>query len=188
MNAELRHDNSKVVALVLLAKQGDQKACGELFELFRPAVKAAALRVLRNHSEAADLEQEVFLRMVDKIEQLREPEAFAGWLRQMTVNMAYNLARRRDVAAGGQCNRLLDSVAGRDDGSADNVVDEELREQLHLALARLRPHDRAVLVAHYFEHKLLKRMARELDLPLGTVKRRLHVARKRLAALMAEAP
>ena len=192
MNAifnELRHDDSKVLALVSLAQRGDRNAFGELAELFRPTVFAVALRVLRKKTEADDLVQDVLLHAMVKLGQLREPERFAGWLRTMTRNMAINRMRgNHEFDAGGSGDDLLIQTAGRDRTALEEMLSGEDRALLFEALDRLKKVDRDTLVAHYMDGKPLKAMARELDVPLGTIKRRLHVARKRLAKLMGADP
>ena len=62
----------------------------------------------------------------------------------------------------------------------DEMVRGELREELHRGLERLKPVDRATLEAFYLRGRSLKQMSREFDTPIGTIKRRLHVARNRL--------
>ena len=56
---------------------------------------AICLRRLGNPSEAVELTQEVFLHVMKRLDQLREPERFAGWLRQVAARMAINRATRR---------------------------------------------------------------------------------------------
>ena len=86
---------TEVAELVLRAQEGDREAFGRLVEQFQPTVHAIALRRLGNASEALELTQEVFLHVLRRIDQLREPERFAGWLRQVAVRMAINRATRR---------------------------------------------------------------------------------------------
>src|SRR5436305_8939196 len=86
--------SNDITELVLKAQAGDRAAYGELVERFQPTVYAVALARLRNPTEAQELAQEVFLHGMKKLAQLREPEAFAGWLRQITVRMAINRLTR----------------------------------------------------------------------------------------------
>ena len=78
-NAKLTGD------LVRDAQAGNRDAFGELFERFQPTVMAIAMRRLRDHADAQELCQDVFVQAMLKIDQLRTPEAFIGWLRQITV-------------------------------------------------------------------------------------------------------
>ena len=90
---------STLACLVERAQGGDREAFGELVEQFQRTVHAICLRRLGNPSEAVELTQEVFLHVMRRIDQLREPERFAGWLRQVAVRMAINRATRRVAAA-----------------------------------------------------------------------------------------
>lgn len=187
MTAEnLGHEDSKVTALVILAQQGDSSAFAELFEIFGPCIAAVAKRKLGGRFDVADVVQEVFLRVFTKIGQLRDPRCFPGWLRQMTARTALSVLRgKKELNGGGDAGDLLIQIAGRAaDSAEDDLNGSEQRELLHAALAKLGAPDREVLVAHYLSGKRVKSIAVEFGVPLGTIKRRLHTARLRLADLM----
>ena len=151
----------------------------ELVEQFQSTVYAIALRRLGNASEAAELTQEVFLHVLRRIHQLREPERFAGWLRQVAVRMAINRATRRLVAR----HRRDGRPGGRfeaGDQPVDELITRERAERLWEAMGRLKALDRESLIAFYIRGLSLVEIADELNVPLGTIKRRLHTARKRL--------
>ena len=170
---------SEVAVLVQRSQDGDREAFGLLIEQFEPTVRAIALRRLGNPSEALELTQEVFLHVMLRIDQLREPERFAGWLRQVTVRMAINRATRR-VAPATVETIVLEGASGELDEPIDAMISRERSERLWTALGRLKTLDRETLVAFYIRDLSLIEMADELDVPLGTIKRRLHTARKRL--------
>jgi RNA polymerase sigma-70 factor (ECF subfamily) len=160
---------------------GDRAAFGRLVEQFQRTVHAICLRRLGNASEAAELTQEVFLHVMRRIGQLREPERFAGWLRQVTVRMAINRATRRVAPACVETVVLEGACAERDDPLAE-LITRERAERLWQALAQLKALDREALLAFYIHGESLVEIADRLDVPLGTVKRRLHTARRRLKA------
>ncbi len=83
---------TELASLVRRAQAGDREAFGQLAEQFHRTVHAICLRRLGHPSEAIELTQEVFLHVMKRIGQLREPERFAGWLRQVTLRMAINRA------------------------------------------------------------------------------------------------
>jgi RNA polymerase sigma-70 factor (ECF subfamily) len=170
---------SGVAVLVRRSQDGDREAFGLLIEQFEPTVRAIALRRLGNPSEALELTQEVFLHVMLRIDQLREPERFAGWLRQVTVRMAINRATRR-VAPATVETIVLEGASGEVDEPIDAMISRERAERLWTAMNRLKTLDRETLVAFYIRDLSLIEMADELDVPLGTIKRRLHTARKRL--------
>ena len=81
--------------IVSRAQRGDRQAYGDLFEAFWPSIYAMALSRLRDVDEAQDLAQDVWVHAYMKLGQLRQPAAFAGWLRQITARMVINRVSRR---------------------------------------------------------------------------------------------
>jgi RNA polymerase sigma-70 factor (ECF subfamily) len=170
---------TEITALVERARVGDREAYGELVERFQPTVYALALARLRNPAEAQELAQEVFLHGMKKLPQLRDAQCFAGWLRQITVRMAINKLTRRGPFQGVE-PEVLEQAEAAGVTPLDEMVRAEQRAELRAALARLKPLDRSTLVAFYLRGRSLKQMSREFETPVGTIKRRLHVARNRL--------
>jgi RNA polymerase sigma-70 factor (ECF subfamily) len=170
---------NEITSLVELARAGDRAAYGELVERFRPTVFALALARLRNPTEAEELTQEVFVHGMKKLIQLRDAQCFAGWLRQITVRMAINRLTRRGPFQRIE-NEMLEQTEAVTIGPLDAMVRAEQRAELYEGLNRLKPMDRATLVAFYIRGQSLKQMSREFETPVGTIKRRLHVARNRL--------
>jgi RNA polymerase sigma-70 factor (ECF subfamily) len=169
----------ELMELVLRARGGDRTAYGELARRFESTVYAVALARLRNPTEAQELTQEVFLHGMRKLPQLRDAACFPGWLRQITVRMAINRLTRHAPLSRVDPEMLEQAEA---DGTTplDEMVRAELREELYRGLEKLKAIDRATLVAFYIRGRSLKQMSREFETPIGTIKRRLHVARHRL--------
>jgi len=165
--------------LVRRAQRGDREAFGRLVEQFQPTVHAIALRRLGNPNDALELTQEVFLHVLRRIGQLREPERFAGWLRQVAVRMAINRATRRTAPPSVEVG-ILEGAWERGAEPLDELISRERAERLRGALGRLKSLDREALDAFYLRGHSLVEIAEMLGVPLGTVKRRLHTARKRL--------
>ncbi len=166
--------------LVRAAQAGDRDAFGLLFERFQPTVLTIALRRLRNLSEAQELTQDVFVQAMLKLAQLRTPECFIGWLRQITVRMAINRSVRRGPTIAVE-PEVLESTLTGGDSPLDKALACERKRQVRAGLERLREMDRETLTAFYVQGQSLIQMSNQFDAPIGTIKRRLHVARKRLA-------
>ncbi|GAC1449242.1 MAG: hypothetical protein NVSMB9_32980 [Isosphaeraceae bacterium] len=170
-----------VAELVERSQAGDREAFGLLVEQFQQTVHAICARRLNHPSEAQELTQEVFLHVMSRIGQLREPERFAGWLRQVAVRMAINRATRRTPPPSAE-TRLLEGASEPRIDPLNELISRERARRLHEGLARLRSLDRETLVAFYIQGQSLVQMASGWNAPLGTIKRRLHMARKRLRA------
>jgi RNA polymerase sigma-70 factor (ECF subfamily) len=174
---------TEVTELVRRAQAGDRPAFGELVTRFEGAVFAMALSRVRDAAEAQELAQEVFVHAMRKLPQLRDPRCFAGWLRRITARMAINRLTRRGPVRGAE-PELLEAVAAATAGPLEDLVRAEQRSAVLAGLRRLKPMDREALEAFYLRGESLKRISRNLAVPVGTVKRRLHVARLRLRAVL----
>src|SRR5579883_519876 len=172
-------DWDEIGILVERAQGGDRAAYGELFERFRGTVYAVALTRLRNPVDAQELVQEVFIHSMTRLNQLREPRCFAGWLRQITVRMAINRLVRGGPVRGAE-PEVLENAPAAGASPLDEMVRAEQRAEVWNGLNRLKAIDRATLEAFYIRGRSLQQMSREFETPVGTIKRRLHVARKRL--------
>lgn len=174
-----------VAELVRAAQENDRAAFGLLAERYERAVYATALRRLRNHAEAQELVQEVFVQALRKLSQLRTPECFGGWLRSITVRMSINRAARAQPAIATEPATLAATCVETRTPLGD-ALENERRREVRKSLRRLRPLDRETLVAFYVKGHSLIEMSDAFASPVGTIKRRLHVARKRLAKELAE--
>jgi RNA polymerase sigma-70 factor, ECF subfamily len=174
------NDKTELIRLVRAAQRGDRQAFGDLFERFERHVMAIALRRLGDYGEAQELCQDVFIQAMKKIRQLREPEAFAGWLRAITNRMAINRLVRKPADRAIESETLDYACVETRTPLACALADERARE-VRKGLKALRRLDRETLVAFYVRGQSLVEMSDSFDAPVGTIKRRLHVARKRLA-------
>ena len=169
-----------VAQLVAAALAGDRDAFGELFQRHEKQVFAVAYRRLSDRDEADELVQDVFIQAWRKLGQLSQAEAFAGWLRQITVRMAINRGTRRAKLTFID-QEILEATAQTGQDAENALVREETRKRLHEQLAQLKELDRATLVAYYIDEQSMIEMAEHFGAPVGTIKRRLHTARQRLA-------
>jgi RNA polymerase sigma-70 factor (ECF subfamily) len=172
-----------VVDLVVAAQAGDRVAQGELFCRFQRRILSVVARRLSDEQEAQEVCQEVFLQMLQKIGQLREPACFSGWIRSIAERMAINRLLRSKPVVATEPQTLEATCVDR---RTPTVLSEqrERAQQLQAGLQRLGRLDRDTLVAFYFQGQSLLEMSSQFKAPVGTIKRRLHVARKRLARQM----
>src|SRR5881398_2386844 len=117
---------NEIIALIERARGGDRAAFGELVERFQPAVYAVALARLRDVNEAVELTQEVFIHAMTKLEQLRDPNCFVGWLRQITVRMAINRVTGKAPVQGAE-PEVLQNAPANADGPLEEIIRAEAR-------------------------------------------------------------
>ncbi len=169
-----------IVRNVILAQQGDRTAFSDLVRECQPLVYATALEKLRDGGAAQELAHETFVRAWTKLDQLREPAAFIGWIRQICVRLALNRLTRRK--ANQLDDGVLESQAIENNSPLETLMKDEARVTIRAGLARLSRLDRETLTAFYLRGQSIREMSEAQDAPEGTIKRRLHVARNRLKA------
>jgi len=173
-------EKQPLATLVRAAQEGDRAAFDELFQRYERAVYGAIYHRLGNHAEAQELCQEVFIQAIRKIHQLDNPVCFGGWIRSVANRMAINRAVRGGPKATGDAG-ALEAECVEHVTPLGEVLARERRDHVHVGLKRLTALDRQTLEAFYFEGQSLVEMSTQFNSPVGTIKRRLHVARKRLA-------
>lgn len=173
-------DLTDLTGLVVAAQAGDRAAQGELCSRFRRRIVARATRQLGDEHEAQELCQEVFLQVLQKIGQLREPACFTSWILSIAQRMAVNRVVRRRPAVATE-PQVLEATCVDPRTPPMAMEARERVRQLQDGLSRLGSLDRDTLVAFYLRGQTLIEMSTHFDAPIGTIKRRLHVARQRLA-------
>ena len=171
---------TSIVELVSQAQAGDRAAMDQIYCRFQQHVLSLAYKKLGNWDEAQELSQDVFIQAFRRLDQLQVPEAFGGWLRQIVHRMAINRATRRPTPTSVD-HEILEATVTCDSDPLEAVLTREQKMQVHQGLNRLGDLDRQTLVAFYLDGQSLNQMSDAFAAPIGTIKRRLHVARKRLA-------
>jgi len=157
--------------LVERARQGDHDAFAELVHAAVARLDTAARLILRERELARDAVQEGLIRAWRDLRSLRDPDRFDAWVYRLTVNACLDQARRRrrrpiEV----EMAPLLAPLA------PDPAVAVADRALVDAVLRRLDERGRAIVVLHYFLGLPLTDVAVTLDIPVGTVKSRLHRA------------
>jgi RNA polymerase sigma-70 factor, ECF subfamily len=172
--------DSPIGETVCAAQRGDRQAFGRLVERYQRAVYLTIYRRLHNHAEAQEVCQDVLIQAMRKIGQLQDARCFGSWLRSIADRMAINRALRRRATVAVDLGVLEGSCVEIETPLRAMLV-RERTDQVRMGLGRLRTLDRQTLTAFYLDGSSLREMSRRFASPVGTIKRRLHVARKRLA-------
>jgi RNA polymerase sigma-70 factor, ECF subfamily len=171
---------TSLIDLVTNAQTGDRNAMDQLYCRFQQHVLSLAYKRTGNWDEAQELSQDVFIQAFRRLDQLQVPEAFGGWLRQIVHRMAINRITRRPKPASVD-HEILEATLTCESDPLQSVLAGEECAQVHQGLNRLGDLDRQTLIAFYLDGQSLNEMSHAFSAPIGTIKRRLHVARKRLA-------
>jgi len=184
-----RTADEETIARVLA---GDTEAFGVLVDRHGRRVHAAILRMTGEPETASDLAQETLLKAFTGLGSFRRGSAFYTWLYAIALNQVRSEFRRRKTARGrralsldgggdpdGQGGGPPEPVAG-DSGPGENAVRNEEAERLHLELARLDEEFREAVVLRDLEGLSYEEISGILEVPVGTVRSRLHRGRAAL--------
>ena len=163
--------------LVRRAQAGDSQAFGALVGRYMRAAYAISLSVTGRHDDAEDAAQEGLIVALERLDDCRAPDRFAGWLLTIVRNRARNLVRRevlRDTDA------VHETAAARGRTPEKAAEHAELQERLGTALRRLPEVQRKIVLLHDLEGWRHREIAEHLGMPSGTVRSHLHFARKSL--------
>lgn len=168
------------------AQAGDVAAFDQLVRTRLDRSFRFACAVLGNEADAADAVQDAYVTAWRELPRLRDPDRFDGWLGRIVLNSCRQTMRRR-----GRVRELsLDGLEPTDTGihppgqRSDPVLVAE-RDALARAIGRLTLDQRAILALHHLEERSVGEIAARLGIPSGTVKWRLHAARRALERALA---
>jgi len=163
--------------LVRQARDGDEGAFGQLVSRYRGAAYAVALSVIGRHEDAEDAAQESFIVALQRLDDCRDPDRFAGWFMTIVRNRSRNLIRRESLRDMERVPETTPSSRGAPDRDAEA---SELKALLDAALRELPDVQREIVLLHDLEGWKHREIAERLSLPSGTVRSHLHFARKAL--------
>lgn len=171
---ESNHDASLLGRVV----RGDLSALELLFARYQRPIYQLALGIARDAETAEEVLQDTFYRLYTNAAKLDATLPLMPWLYRVAANLAYNQARRR-MRWNESFHTLAERLLDPDLRSPEYVAERrELQEIVHATLEELSSSHRAVLVLHYLHDYSIIEIAGILDCPEGTVKSRLHHARK----------
>jgi RNA polymerase sigma-70 factor (ECF subfamily) len=176
------------------ARRGDENAFAAVVGATGSLVLNLAWRLVRDRQEAEDLAQEVFLHLTRVFDRYDPDRPFLPWLRRVATNLMLNRtagkARRIRRRTASLEKWSEEGGAHPTDPAAKTAPEEagriERSKAVRDAVMELKPEYRAILALRYFKGRAYEELARDLDLPLGTVKNRLYRAREALAGKLRE--
>ena len=172
--------------------EGDETALAPLVEKYKRMVYRLAMQITKNHADADDVMQETFIKVYRSIQTFRKDAAFETWLYRIAVNEALNFVKRRERQRVSTLETVSESEyepitryrAQVDHDPHAHAEKAELRHHVTKAVNSLSLKHRTVVILHEFEGLTHAEIASILNCSEGTVRSRLHYARKKLRTLL----
>ena len=166
--------------LLPLCKEKDERAQLEVYQRYHLAMYHSALRIVRNPVEAEDLMQEGFLTAFEKLDQYKGENKFGGWLKQIVLRKAFNLAKQKEKRSHYSINEVILPE------TTTEKTEEDKAQIVHLqqALNQLKTRYRHVLILMYFEGYDYEEISDILNLNYGNCRTLVSRAKEQLKQKM----
>ncbi|MHB8644993.1 MAG: sigma-70 family RNA polymerase sigma factor [Thermomicrobiales bacterium] len=171
------------LVLIERAVAGDERAFAELVTRYQTAVYNLAYRMLSDAGEAEDAAQEVFLRIYRRLATYDADHRFSTWVLSIASHYCIDLLRRKRPWLV-PLENISTWMRARTRGPEASALAVEQQDTVRNLLAKLPEHYRLVLLLRYWHDLGYEEIAQVVDLPVSTIKARLHRARNALAALV----
>ena len=177
------------LSLIQECRKGNTAAFGELVSRYQDRLFNTVVRLADNAEDARDVVQEAFLHAYQSLHSFKGDSLFFTWLYRIAVNTAISMKRKKRLVLriqpageGGGAIEPLDPSETNRPGHAMEMAEEERR--VHEALQKLSTEHRAVLIMKDMDGMKYEEMAEVLDVPVGTIRSRLHRARLEMRDLL----
>lgn len=165
------------------ALNGDSRAYTELLNRYRDSVYYVILRMVNNPADAEDLTIEAFGKAFHNLAKYVPSHAFSTWLFRIATNNCIDFMRRKSQSPRpfnqeeGEEDEVEATVASDMIAPDELMINRETAASLNRIVKTLKPRYRRLIELRYFEEYSYEEIARELSLPIGTVKARLFRAK-----------
>lgn len=174
-------EKEKIRRLVLQAGQGDRAAFGELYEETGRSVYFNCLKLLGNAQQAEDITQDTFMKALEKLDSLKEPENFSAWVNRIAINNCKMFFRKNPRTAEEESEKIIDDTPDSElipDDYADS--EEKRRIIMNIIDTALTDEQRQTIILYYFDMMSVAEIAEIMECSVGTVTSRLSAARKKI--------
>ena len=167
------------------ARAGDPVAWDALFRRYQLPLYAYVFELVHDEQASLDIVQEAFINAARYVGRLREDAKFGSWLFGIAHQKCIRHWRRQRPEPV-PIDELAERLPAGDDSPSDWLIRQEQEERFVNCLNQLSSQHRAVLLLHFLEDFSLEEIARITSAQLGTVKSRLHYAKRALRKLLEE--
>lgn len=170
-------------ALVRQLKEGDRTSFDLLYEKYRNVALHTAYLITGDLSGSEDVVQDTFVKVWLHCGELKNDSGFKAWMMQILVRTAYKCGRKKSrELPDDEVTQKMDT--GRTLSSLEQVIMQEEAEAITQAVRKLPVKQRTVVVLYYYQEYQISEIAQIVGCLEGTVKSRLHTARKKLKSVL----
>ncbi len=176
VNPDLSEKALRDLELVKRARQGDEKAYAKLMGIYKDAIYYMLLKMVSNPSDADDLTIEAFGKAFRNLDLYTPTYAFSTWLFRIATNNCIDFIRKKKTAPSAidqQQDEKEDPASTLQSDTPDpeeEMIRSQKNKELRHVVSQLKPKYRELIELRYFREYSYEEIAKELNIPLGTVK------------------
>jgi RNA polymerase sigma-70 factor (ECF subfamily) len=180
--------NVAELRLIQLSRTGDRGAFVELVELYRNKIQRLAYRMLLSTPDSEDIVQETFIRVYLNLSHYDESQKFSTWIYRIGKNVCIDLLRKKrpvtsldaELSDSDDDYSFYSKIASEETSPENFVLQSETQEQIRKSIDKLADKYKTVITLYYLQELSLQEISEKLNLPVTTVKTRLHRGRELL--------
>jgi len=161
------------IKLVSACRNGDKSAYAKLVKCYSGRIFAICLGMLGNREDAEDIAQQVLIKGLTNVSQLRDNEQFGAWIARIAKNLCIDFIRKQR----NKQNRLIEPITTSQSSSKEHP-------ELQAALAKLSEEHRLALMLYYFDGRSAKSIGETFMISQAAAQTRISRARKQLRKLL----
>jgi len=185
----------EIDSLVELAVSGSFEAFDKIMVYYRERLYGVIYNMTLNHSDAADLTQDTFVKAFRSISKFKRKSSFFTWIYRIGVNLTLTFLKRKRTRKFFSFDQFFGETsssssefhfASKENNSVKNTLLNELHEKLNEALSKLSDKHRTIIVLFEIDGLSHKEISEIMKCTEGTVRSRLHYAKLQLQSLLSE--
>jgi RNA polymerase sigma-70 factor (ECF subfamily) len=176
-------ERSEITTLIQRAQNHDESACQKILNLYKGRIFSYVYRMVKNYHDAEDITFDAFIKCFNALPSFDLSKSFSTWLFTITHNVTMDYFRKNR-----QEYEYFDDRHASNEDLVQEYEQKRKMERIDQALAMLPPIDRELVILFHKEEYSYQEISGILDMPVTTIKTRLHRARKKLQVLVLQKP
>lgn len=188
MNGEKDMQRKELRQAIELMKQGEEKGFNYIYGETYNFVYSRARLAINDEQEVQDLVQEVYVAAYRNIQSLKDADSLYAWLGSITMRQGAKMANRKKkhVLLSEEKQGMFEEIPDESVKLESDAISKENAVILKELLEKLSPEQKSVIVSFYYDGLKVEQIAEMTETSAGTIKSRLHLARKRLQEYIVE--
>lgn len=158
---------------------GNTQAFGNIVERYQNTIFSLTLRMTNNAEDSKDLTQNIFIKAFSKLHKYNTDQKFFSWFYRLAINETINYKKSQNKLVPLSSDEIAD-----DTSYSGTIRGKEEKKKIHVAIQKLPPRYRILVILKYYEGKSYDDISRLLEIPVSKVKARLFIARQKLKEML----